>query len=78
MEEHKEQMTNADGKHNEVKKAIPDRVKPSFRRLHESVQSMPNYIRTINAQREKEKGNEVSNISTISIAIFDASFDCSK
>ncbi|VDL28580.1 unnamed protein product [Hymenolepis diminuta] len=57
-DEYKEQMSNAEREQNEVKKSIPERVKPSFRDLHERVQSMPNYIRTINAQREKEKGNE--------------------
>nr|CDS34229.1 sperm associated antigen 1 [Hymenolepis microstoma] len=58
VEECKEQATNVNSNDSEVRRTIPEKLNPNLDSLHERARSMPNYIRKINAQREKEKGNE--------------------
>ncbi|VDO12641.1 unnamed protein product [Rodentolepis nana] len=57
LEVGKEEVTNG-GNDSEVKRTIPEKSNPNLEGLQERARSMPNYIRKINAQREKEKGNE--------------------
>ena len=62
MEEEEEEQATADGKCNGDTKKTADKkesVKPTCKGLRERASTMPQYIRAVHAQREKEKGNEV-------------------
>lgn len=64
MDENKGDMSSGDFKNIEVAKPSEemnsDVVKSGCAGLRERVRNMPHHIRAVNAQREKEKGNEVS------------------
>ena len=59
-EEKAAQQCNGDSKKTGKKTAKDESLRPTCKGLRERANLMPRHIRSVHAQREKEKGNEVS------------------